>query len=104
MQSTRITYTSATVPSLSRRLASTAVPPPPAQYHLPYTQALTVGEMRCIDMMLTLIICSAALLLYVTVMCHISTRGKKNPPRSASYLDRYGHAATNGRLSSSSCA
>ena len=29
MQSTRITYTSATVPSLSRRLASTAVPPPP---------------------------------------------------------------------------
>lgn len=84
MQSTRITYTSATVPSLSRRLASTAVPPPPLQYHLPYTQALTVvRETRYIDRMLTLIICSASLLLYVTVMCHISTRGKKNPPRSA---------------------
>ena len=64
---------------LSPRAYSLYPSPRLPTYHLPYMQALTVmGEMRYIDMVLILILCSASLLLYVVTMRH-NARGKQSP-------------------------
>ena len=62
-------------------LPSFSPAPPLSTYHLPYMQALPVmGEMRIINMVLMLMLCSASLLLYVVTMRH-NARGKHSPAR-----------------------
>ena len=75
------TITRSTGYAVALYLPSPSPAPPLSTYHLPYMQALPVmGEMRIINMVLMLMLCSASLLLYVVTMRH-NARGKHSPAR-----------------------